>query len=148
MTTYSKLYFQIIFSVKNRNKLIHSSWEDQLYKYIASVLKAKGAKPYIINGMPDHIHIFLGTRPDINISYLVQEIKKASSKFIKENKYYGRVFYWQEGYAVFSYSENSFDKVYNYIKNQKEHHSKFSFEEEYKKILEEHNVNIDPRFFI
>lgn len=148
MTTFSKLYFQIVFAVKHRKKLIKESWEDELYKYISSIIISKDSKPFIINGMPDHIHIFLSTRPHVNLSDLVREIKKSSTAFINEKKLSYEKFLWQEGFGVFSYDESKFDTIYNYIKNQKNHHKTTSFQDEYRKILEEQNIVIDERYFL
>ena len=58
--TYSQIYIQVVFAVKGRENLIHKSWKDELYKYIAGIIKGKQQKPIIVNGMPDHIHVFIG----------------------------------------------------------------------------------------
>jgi putative transposase len=77
--TFSQLYIQIVFAVKGRENLISNSWKEQLFKYIAGIIKAKGQKPIIINGMPDHIHVFVGLKPSMAISDLVRDIKNNST---------------------------------------------------------------------
>ena len=102
--TYSKIYIQLVFAVKNRQSLISSVWEENLHKYITGIIQEKGQKLIAINGMPDHLHIFIGLKPSCCISDLVREIKKASNKWIKENKLTTYKFEWQEGFGAFSYS--------------------------------------------
>lgn len=94
-----------------------------------------------INGMPDHIHILIGMRPSCCLSDLVREIKKASNDFVNSQGYTKNKFRWQEGFGAFSYSENDLHRVINYVLNQKEHHKKKSFREEYKAFLEEFQVD-------
>lgn len=141
--TYSQIYIQIVFAVQNRNALIDGIWEEQLYKYIAGIVQNKEQKMIAVNGMPDHIHIFIGMKPTCCISDLVREIKKSSSTFIKDNQLSAKPFNWQEGFGAFSYSHSNVDAVYNYVMNQKEHHKKQTFKEEYiaflKKFEVEHN---------
>jgi REP element-mobilizing transposase RayT len=93
MSTFSQIYIHIVFAVKHREALIHQSWEDELFKYITGIVQKKGHKMIAINGMPDHIHIFLNMKPIGNLSDLVREIKKSSSAFIKENKLTNFPFY-------------------------------------------------------
>ena len=87
--TFSQIYIQVVFAVKYRKAIIHQSWEDDLYKYITGIIQNKGQKLIAINGMPDHIHIFIGMKPSCNLSDLVREIKKASNSFINEQKIKG-----------------------------------------------------------
>ena len=84
--TYTQLYTQIIFSPLGRQNLIHNKIKNEIYKYIVGIIKKKNQKPMIINGMPDHVHIFLGFSPDIAISDLVRDIKSNSTNFINNNK--------------------------------------------------------------
>jgi REP element-mobilizing transposase RayT len=133
--TFSQIYIQIIFAVKGRQSLIQAAWEQELYKYITGIITNKGQKLLAINGMPDHIHIFIGMRPACCLSDLVREIKKSSNDFVKEKKFTKFNFQWQDGYGAFSYSHSSLDNVIRYIENQKEHHRKKTFKEEYKEFL-------------
>lgn len=140
MSTFSQIYIQVVFAVKNRQALIANDWEEELYKYITGIVQNKEQKMLAINGMPDHIHIFIGMKPSCCLSDLVREIKKASNSFIKEKRFTKYKFEWQEGYGAFSYSHSSLDNVIGYINNQKEHHKKRSFKEEYIDFLEKFNV--------
>ena len=135
MSTYSQIYIQVVFAVKGRESLIDHTWEEELYKYITGIIANKGQKMLAINGMPDHLHIFIGMKPACCLSDLVKEIKKSSNDFIKEKRFIKFKFQWQEGYGAFSYSHSDLDKVIKYIMNQKQHHKTKTFREEYVEFL-------------
>ena len=99
-----------------------------------------------INGMPNHIHFFIGMRPSCCLSDLVREVKKSSNDFIKENKLSKFPFVWQEGYGAFSYSHSQLDNMIAYILNQKEHHRKKTFKEEYTGFLKQFNVQYEEKY--
>lgn len=144
--TFSQIYIQIGFAVKGRASIIHSSWEEELYKYISGIVKKKEQKLLAINGMPDHIHILIGMRPSCCLSDLVREIKKSSNDFVKEKKFTNQKFQWQEGYGAFSYSHSTLDRVIAYIKNQKEHHKKQTFKEEYLEFLKKFEIEFKDEY--
>jgi putative transposase len=139
--TYSQIYIQIVFAVQNRQALINPSWENELFKYLSGIIKNKGQKPLAINGVSDHIHLFIGIKPDCCISDLVREIKKSSNSFIKEKNFTPYQFNWQEGFGAFSYSHSQIPDVIHYIENQKEHHKKSSFKEEYLTFLKSFEID-------
>jgi putative transposase len=138
--TFSQIYIQIVFAVEHRESLISPDWEEELYKYITGIVQNKGQKMLAINGMPDHIHIFIGMKPSCCLSDLVREIKKSSNDFIKEKKFSKYKFNWQEGYGAFSYSHSAIDNVVKYVMNQKEHHKKQTFREEYIDFLNKFQI--------
>jgi len=127
--TFSQIYIQLVFAVKGRENLIDDSWKPELHKYIAGIIKGKGQKSIIVNGMADHIHAFIGLRPVMAISDLTRDIKNNSSNFINERKFIKRKFNWQEGYGAFSYSHSHIEKVYDYILNQERHHKRKTVKE-------------------
>lgn len=144
--TFTQIYIQIIFAVKDRESLIKSSWEEELYKYITGIVQNKGQKMLAINGISNHIHILIGMRPYCCLSDLVREIKKSTSQLIKDKKFTKNKFQWQEGYGSFSYSHSSVDRVIKYILNQKEHHKKETFKEEYINFLQKFNVEYKDEY--
>ncbi len=148
MSTFSQIYIQVVFAVKNRNALIHFSWEERLYKYITGIVQKKEQKMLAINGMPDHIHFLIGMKPNCCLSDLVREVKKSSNEMINENKLSKVKFNWQEGYGAFSYSHSQIDPVIKYIINQKEHHSKSTFKEEYTGFLKKFEIPYDEKFLL
>ncbi|WDF68114.1 IS200/IS605 family transposase [Sphingobacterium oryzagri] len=146
--TFSQIYIHIIFAVKGRQHLINVHWENELYKYITGVVKNKGQKLIAINGMPDHIHILIGMKPDCRLAELVREIKKSSSNFVREKHLSKFKFQWQEGYAAFSYAQSNLERVIMYISNQKEHHKNRSFESEYKDFLLKFQIEHKENFML
>jgi len=138
--TFSQIYIQIVFAVKGRNSLISKRWEKELYKYITGIVQNKGQKMLAINGVSDHIHIFIGIKPSCRLSDLVREIKKSSNSFIKDKKFTRYKFEWQEGYGAFSYSHSALDNVIAYVNNQKDHHRKRTFREEYIDFLQKFQI--------
>ncbi len=144
--TFSQLYIQVVFAVKGRENLIQKEWKDELYKYLAGIIKGKEQKTIIVNGMPDHIHAFIGLRPAMAISDLVRDIKNNSSNFINDKKFVKGKFQWQEGYGAFSYSHSHIENVYNYILNQQKHHQKITFHEEYVDFLKKFNIEHDEKY--
>ena len=96
--------------------------------------------------MPDHLHFIIGMKPSCCLSDLVREIKKSSNDFINEKKFSKYKFSWQEGYGAFSYSHSALDNVIQYVNNQKEHHRKISFKEEYKEFLEKFEVEFREEY--
>jgi REP element-mobilizing transposase RayT len=144
--TFSQIYIQIVFAVEHRESLISSEWETELYKYITGIVQKKGQKMLAINGMPDHIHIFIGMKPSCCLSDLVREIKKSSNEFIREKKFTKFKFNWQEGYGAFSYSHSAIDNVVKYVLNQKEHHKKQTFKEEYVDFLNKFQIEFKNEY--
>ena len=144
--TFSQIYIQIVFAVKGRESLINALWENDLYKYISGIIKNKEQKMLAINGTPDHIHFLIGIKPSSCLSDLVREIIKSSNDFIKEKKFSKFKFQWQEGYGAFSYSHSSLDNVIAYILNQKTHHKKKSFKDEYFEFLKKFNADFKEEY--
>lgn len=146
MSTFSQIYIQVVFAVKGRESLIHSSWEEELFRYITGIIQNKNQKLLAINGTKNHIHFLIGMKPSCCLSDLVREVKKHSNAFIKEKKMTARKFDWQDGYGAFSYSHSSLDNVIAYIKNQKEHHKKQSFKDEYILFLKQFQIEYKTEY--
>ena len=144
--TYTQIHIQAVFTVQNRDCVIKKTWKVELYKYITGIIQNHGHKVLAISGMPDHIHIFFGMRPNQSLSDLMQDIKGDSSKWINQKKLVQTRFSWQEGYGAFSYSKSHVDSVIDYVKNQDIHHRRKTFIEEYHDFLEKFEVDYDERF--
>jgi len=144
--TYTQIHIQLVFAVQNRKCLIKDRWKYDLYKYITGIVQNHDHKLLAINGVADHVHVFIGMRPTQSISDLMQDIKGDSSKWINNNGFLREKFSWQEGYGAFSYGKSSVYNVINYIRNQENHHKKESFINEYLKILKEYEVDYDERY--
>jgi len=126
--------------------LIHNKWQNDLYKYINGIIEQQGHKLYVINGMPDHIHILISMSPKQAPSDLMYHIKRSSSLWINNNKLSIGKFSWQEGFGAFSLGKSQLRDKIMYIENQQEHHSKRSFQEEYLQFLKENDIDFDERY--
>ena len=146
--TYTQIYLQFVFAVQDRVSLIRSEWKDELYKYMTGIVQNNNHKLIAINGMPNHIHIFIGYKPYQLIPDLLQDVKGDSSKWINKRGLVKGKFSWQAGYGAFSYSSSQIDEVVKYIKNQKQHHKKKTFREEYIEFLEQFHVPYDDRYIL
>ena len=144
--TFSQIYIQYVFAVKGRENLLEKPWRNELFKYIAGIIKGKNQKSIIVDGVADHVHVFVGLKPAQNISDLIRDIKNNSSRFINEQNFVKGKFQWQEGYGVFSYAHSQIDNVYQYIARQEEHHQKKTFKEEYLEFLERFDVEFDDKY--
>ena len=144
--TYTQLYIQFVFAVKHRQALINTSWKNELFKYITGIVQNKGSKMLAINGMADHIHVFIGYKPSISIPDLVKDIKLATNDWINKNHLTNQKFAWQEGYGAFSYSRTQIKNVCDYIENQEQHHSKQTFKEEYVSFLKNFEIEYDDKY--
>lgn len=113
---------------------------------MSGIITAKEQKAIIVNGMPDHIHAFIGLKPSMRISDLVRDVKNNSSRFINEKGFLKNSFSWQEGYGVFSYSHSHIDRVYKYILNQEEHHRNKSFRDEYLEFLRQFEIEFKEEY--
>jgi putative transposase len=144
--TFSQIHIQIVFAVKGRENLIGRQWKEELQMYIAGIIGGKEQKSLIVNGMPDHIHAFVGLRPSMAVSDLVRDIKNNSTNFVNDRKFVKGKFSWQEGYGAFSYSRSQVETVYDYILNQERHHKRKTFREECIDFLKKFEVEYDEKY--
>lgn len=142
----ARLHIHLIFSTKNRERLLHESIRDSLHRYLATVLQNLGCAPVLINSVEDHVHVLFELARTVALSKAVEEIKTSSSKWIKTQGPEYRGFAWQAGYGAFAVSESNVDAVRNYIAGQAEHHRKKSFQEEYRAFLEGYRVAFDEKY--
>jgi REP element-mobilizing transposase RayT len=144
--TYHQVYIHVIIVVKFREALLSEQIQQSVFGVIGNLINETGCKTIIVNGTEDHVHCFIGLKPVISISELMKTVKAKTSKYINDNNLTKHKFEWQDGYGVFSYSHSQLDVVYKYIQNQKEHHKKQTFREEYLEFLNKFNVPYDERY--
>lgn len=144
--TYTQLYIQFVFAVKHRHGLIEPSWKERLYQYCTGIVQERGHKMIRINGMPDHLHVFIGLNPKESISTLMQNLKGDSSLWINEQGFCRGHLEWQSGYGAFSYGRSQVDDVVKYIINQEEHHCTKTFLEEYTALLRAFEVEYEEEY--
>jgi REP element-mobilizing transposase RayT len=126
--------------------LRNKEYNEQIFKYISGTVTNLKNKSIIVNGVEDHIHIFIGLHHTLSISELVGTIKKSSSSFINDKKWFYGKFSWQDGYGAFTYSRSQIEKVYQYIQNQEDHHKKTTFRKEYITLLEKFGIEYDEKY--
>jgi len=147
-STYSNMYFHIIFSTKNRIKFINDDLDSRLYPYLCGIANNNDFKILDANGTKDHCHALLSLKPALSISKTMQLIKGGSSKWIHDTCLDLKNFSWQEGYAVFTVSESQIGKVRSYIGKQKEYHKKISSKDELRELLEMNNIEYNEKYFV
>jgi len=136
----------IVFHTKNNEKLIREEIRDELYSYIGGILKNYRSIPFQIGGTSDHVHLLCTLPKTMALADLVEEIKRSSSKWIKSKGSDYLCFYWQDGYGGFSVGWSQIEEVKEYIRNQKAHHEKISFIDEYKRLLNENGIDYDEKY--
>lgn len=139
-------FVHIVFSTKYRQELIYSPVEEELHAYLGGICKRLECTPIIVGGYTDHIHILCLLSKKIALMKLVEEVKSHSSKWIKSKGEGYENFYWQDGYGAFSVNPAEIEVVERYIKNQKNHHEKKSFQTEYRAILKKHEVEYNEKY--
>lgn len=141
--SFNKIWIHAIWATKERMPLIHQNIEQKVYQYISEQLREQGCPVRIINGMPDHVHCLFLLSPQKSIAEVIKQIKGSSSHFINQNNFIAEKFAWQTGYAAFSVSESIVEKVFEYIKNQKSHHQKRTYQQEYEEFLKLYRLEVD-----
>jgi len=141
----AKILVHIIFSTKGRMPVIAREVRPELNAYIAGILKHLGCPSILVNSVADHVHILCYLSKTIALAKVIEEVKKASSKWIKPKAAALRNFHWQNGYGAFSVSQSNVEEVRRYIANQEEHHRLVTFEEEFRAFLHRYGVEYDER---
>lgn len=133
--SFNKIWIHAIWATKERMSLINEKSERVIHDYMRKQFIDMGCPVRIINGMPDHVHCLFLLSPQKSIAETIKQIKGSTSHYINEQELIPEKFAWQTGYAAYSVSESQLEKVFRYIKNQKEHHTKKSFQHEYNEFL-------------
>ncbi|HKO95885.1 MAG TPA: IS200/IS605 family transposase [Pyrinomonadaceae bacterium] len=142
----SSILIHLIFSTKNREPFITPNIESELHPYMAKIFRELKSPSLAINGMPDHVHVLFSLDRVISIADLLQEVKSETSKWIRTKGREFQSFHWQRGYGAFSIGQSQVDDVKRYIQNQKEHHRRITFQEEYRHFLKAYGIEYDERY--
>ena len=142
----SKVYVHITFSTKLRQNLITESIAESLFNYIGGVCKGMECNPIRVGGHKNHVHVLCQLSKKVTQIKLLEEVKKRSSKWIKMQDDCFKNFYWQDGYGIFSVNPSELDVVTTYIENQKEHHKRVSFQDEFRAFLRKYKVDFDEKY--
>ena len=148
MSTYTQIYYHVVFSTKGREHVLTAQRRDELFRFMWGVLRNKQAHLYRINGVEDHLHVLTSLHPTVSLAGLVKDLKLASSAWIKEKQVFPNFSYWQDGYGAFTHSHAEKDRIVDYIKAQVEHHKKVSFHDELRKLLVEAGIEFDEKYLL
>ncbi|MBA3664055.1 MAG: IS200/IS605 family transposase [Bacteroidetes bacterium] len=138
--SYNKIWLHVVFGTKYRNTLISPSVEKPIHEYMRKQLQDNGCPVRIINGMPDHVHLLFLQNHKMSVADIIKQVKGSSSHWVNQQDFLSEKFAWQTGYGAFSVSESQLEKVYQYISNQKAHHAKKTFTEEYEEFIAAHGL--------
>ena len=141
--SYSQILVHGIFSTKGRKNLIPENMQNRLWAYMTATAKKDSVRVIAICGISNHAHIFFALPATLTVAKAMMDLKANSSRWMNEQ---GVRFSWQKGYGAFSVSASQVDAVKKYIKNQKEHHRKRNFEEEFIVFLKKYHVDYDPKY--
>jgi REP-associated tyrosine transposase len=142
----SKVILHIIFSTKSREPWLDSDVRPRMHACLATICRDLGAELVHVGGVSDHVHILTTLPRTLSQAELIEQIKKASSKWIKALDARYRGFFWQRGYGAFSVSPSQLEAVLQYIETQQEHHRARTFQEEYRELLRRHGIDFDERY--
>lgn len=142
----AKVLVHIIFSTKCRQRLLTKTIREELHAYLVGTLRNLDSPAILVNSVEDHVHILCSLSRKYAISKLLEETKKESSKWIKTKGASFRGFHWQNGYGVFSVSQSRLEATRRYIAEQEKHHRRMSFQEEFRRFLDRHQIPYDERY--
>jgi REP element-mobilizing transposase RayT len=145
-STFLSLHYHIVFSTKERCPFLRDSWRAKMHEYLGGTVRGLGGIPEAIGGVADHVHLLVGLRATHCLADLMQEMKKETSVWAKDN--HEPLFGWQDGYAAFTVSYTHIDSVKEYIRTQEEHHRQTHFIEELKRLLEKNGVEYKPEYLV
>jgi REP-associated tyrosine transposase len=141
--TFAQNMVHVVFSTKERRKMIAGEVQPRLWAYIAGICRKEGIFVQAIGGMEDHIHCLIQLPPPLPLAKAVLLIKANSSRWMSGME---REFEWQKGYGAFSVSASNLSAVAKYIRNQESHHRKMSFDDEFLALLKKHGMKFDPEY--
>jgi len=142
----AKIYIHLIFSTKNREPVIGDGIRADLHSYLAGICRDLDSPALEINTEPDHAHILFALSRTKTLGDVVSQIKRGASVWLKTKiKGYAK-FHWQNGYGAFSVSQSNVEDVRNYIRTQREHHKKTTFQDEFRTFLKRHEIEFDERY--
>lgn len=148
MSTYKQILYHVVFGTKNRQRTLVPEFDKELYKYIWGIVAKQNCTLYQINGIEDHIHILSDLHPSVALSDFIKDIKVASSIWLKDSGKFPEFEAWQIGYGAFTCSVREKPIITEYIKNQKAHHGKEDFYDEYKRLLIENEIEFEEKYLL
>ena len=144
--SYTCLHYHLVFSTKNRVPAITPEIEPRLWEYLGGIVRGLGGIPIQIGGVEDHVHLLVTLRQEPALSAMLRDLKAGSSGWVHDTFPHVREFWWQTGYGAFTVSHSNIDAVKAYIANQREHHQKQTFKDEFRELLTRHGIEFDEMY--
>jgi putative transposase len=142
----SNILLHVVFSTKHRRPLLDAAIEPELLACLAQTCNTLNCASHAIGAADDHLHLACSLSRGMTVNNLVQEIKQDSAKWIKTKDLRFADFAWQSGYGAFSIGHSQLDELRQYVGNQREHHRRLSFQDEYREILNRYEIKFDERY--
>ena len=146
-STFTSLRYHIVFSTKNRQPFLMPQLLEPTHRYLGGCIRSIAGAPLEIGGVADHVHILTALKPTHRLSDVLCDIKKGSSRWIREEMGCSS-FHWQDGYAAFSVGRTELERVQRYVTNQAEHHGAKTFEDELRELLRAYSIEFDERYLL
>jgi REP element-mobilizing transposase RayT len=143
---YNNLYTHFVLTTLNRMPVIIEEYRQRIEKYITGIVSNNACQLYAVYANPEHVHFLVSRSPKIDEERLATVIAESTERFINDNKLCNGWFQWQQTCSAFSVSKGDIDKVCKYILNQKEHHRKQSYDEEYATFLQHYQQTINKKY--
>ena len=144
--SHARVMIHLVYSTKSRGRSLNEQIQPELFSYLTGILRGEGHTPIAVGGHVDHVHLLFGLARTHSISKIVEKLKVSSSIWLKSKDGIPADFHWQSGYGAFGISPKEIDDVDNYIRNQKDHHQSTSFQDEYRKLLDEFGIEYDEQY--
>ncbi|MDA0810634.1 MAG: IS200/IS605 family transposase [Planctomycetota bacterium] len=142
-----QVYLHIVFSTKSRKPFLKDElFQSDLHGYLAGACQNLDSPSIQIGGVEDHVHILCQFSKTHSIADTVRDLKRESSKWVKDQQPKLNEFQWQNGYGAFSVSPSHVDALKEYIRNQRDHHRKESFQDEFRRLCRKYGIELDERY--
>jgi putative transposase len=144
--TFTNLLYHLIFATKDRYPWLDDEIRPRLWEYLAAAVHSEGGKPYLVNGVADHVHLFVRLPQDKALADVVRNLKANSSGWLHRSFPTLQEFAWQTGYGAFTVSSSQAPKLRQYIADQEAHHRRLTFKEELAAMLRAHEIEFEEKY--
>jgi REP element-mobilizing transposase RayT len=143
----AQLYVHIVFSTKNRAPFLKdAAFRERTHAYLKGICDNQASPSLRVGGAEDHVHVLCRLSTTLDAATLIRELKRESSKWIKEENPRLGDFHWQKGYGAFYVSPSHVSALIEYIMNQEEHHRRETFQDEFRRLCKKYGVELDERY--
>jgi putative transposase len=141
---YTNCLYHVVFSTKERFPFLSAEIRPRLFSFVGGIVRGVQGRPFIVNGVEDHLHLLALLPSQRSVADSVRDIKANSSRWLRKTHPEMKNFAWQRGYGAFSVSESQVERVRLYIANQESHHRNRTFQQEFLTLLRQNRIAFDP----